>query len=119
LWQTTCFEFFLGVTGDDRYWEFNLSPSGNWNVYRFTGYRRGMENETAFSSLPFTTQAQPKLYQLQISIDLSQIIPPEEPLDLSITAVIEDKEARISYWALSHRSTQADFHQRDSFILDL
>ena len=53
LWEETCFEFFLGVKDSPRYWEFNLSPAGHWNVYRFAGYRQGMEEETAFTALPF------------------------------------------------------------------
>ena len=45
LWKATCFEFFLGVKGEARYWEFNLSPGGDWNVYGFAGYRQGMAEE--------------------------------------------------------------------------
>jgi hypothetical protein len=117
LWQTTCFEFFLGIAEDDRYWEFNLSPSGDWNIYRFDGYRQGMKEETAFAILPFSSQIQPNLYGLSLKIDLAAIIAPKTPLDIAITAVIEDKNAIISYWALSHRSSEADFHQRDSFTI--
>ena len=39
LWEETCFECFIGVKGFEYYWEFNLSPSGHWNVYRFESYR--------------------------------------------------------------------------------
>ena len=52
LWQTTCFEFFLGLTDQSDYWEFNLSPSGHWNCYRFSDYRQGMVTETALNFLP-------------------------------------------------------------------
>src|SRR5438045_24619 len=41
LWRTTCFEAFLG-TGDGGYYELNFSPSTEWAVYRFDGYRAGM-----------------------------------------------------------------------------
>ena len=34
LWKNTCLEFFLAVKDSSGYWEFNLSPSGDWNVYR-------------------------------------------------------------------------------------
>ncbi len=54
LWQETCFEFFLGIKNSPVYWEFNLSPAGHWNVYRFDDYRHGMREETAFMSLRFT-----------------------------------------------------------------
>ena len=52
LWQTTCFEFFLGLADRPDYWEFNLSPSGHWNCYRFSDYRQGMTTETALKFLP-------------------------------------------------------------------
>ena len=54
LWQHTCFEAFFGVLGSDDYWEFNLAPSGDWNVYRFAGYRAGQTPETAYGPLPLT-----------------------------------------------------------------
>ena len=59
LWEETCFEFFLGVKDSPGYWEFNLSPAGHWNVYRFAGYRQGMAEETAFASLPFSVRRRP------------------------------------------------------------
>src|SRR4028119_1867556 len=58
LWQETCFEFFLGIKNFERYWEFNLSPAGHWNIYHFDGYRQGMQEEIAFTSLPFSIQNQ-------------------------------------------------------------
>jgi len=58
LWQETCFELFLAVKHSPRYWEFNLSPAGHWNVYRFAAYRQGMQEEKGFPSLPFRVQSQ-------------------------------------------------------------
>ena len=34
LWQSTCLELFIAKPNEPRYWEINLSPSGDWNVYR-------------------------------------------------------------------------------------
>lgn len=53
LWQTTCLELFLARPGANRYWEFNLSPAGHWNVYRLEGYRQGLTLEQAYQQLPF------------------------------------------------------------------
>ncbi|MGD9163077.1 MAG: hypothetical protein PVG39_32025 [Desulfobacteraceae bacterium] len=39
LWEHTRFEIFLAQKGIPDYREFNLSPSGDWSVYSFTGYR--------------------------------------------------------------------------------
>ena len=57
LWKATCFEFFIAPAGQPQYWEFNLSPSGNWNVYRMDAYRQvNMREEEKVTSLPFTFQ---------------------------------------------------------------
>ncbi|HEY9846852.1 MAG TPA: hypothetical protein V6D03_11730 [Candidatus Caenarcaniphilales bacterium] len=56
LWEEMCFEFFLAIKNSLRYWEFNLSPAGHWNIYSFAAYRQGMQEETAFTSLPFDVQ---------------------------------------------------------------
>jgi hypothetical protein len=98
------------------YWEFNLSPSGDWNVYRFSGYRQGMQPETAFSSLPFEFTRETDHLSLKITIDLAQIIQNSQQLELAITMVIEDEDSNISYWALKHSRSDADFHWRDSFV---
>jgi hypothetical protein len=102
LWQATCFEFFLGLTDSSRYWEFNLSPTGNWNIYCFDDYRQGMREETSFTRLPFSTELQSDLYHLNLVVDLAPIIPPQQSLDLAITAVVQEKDQEISYWALTH-----------------
>ncbi|WP_423604253.1 DOMON-like domain-containing protein [Sphingomonas sp. MS122] len=42
LWRRTCFELFLRRRGEEGYFEFNFSPSGEWAAYRFDRYREGM-----------------------------------------------------------------------------
>lgn len=115
LWQTTCFEFFLAVFNSPEYWEFNLAPTGDWNIYRFTKYRRGIREESAFSSLACQVKAD-SLYQIEAQIDLKPIIAGNTPLEIAVTAVIEDINHNLSYWAIIHPGTEADFHRRDSFI---
>ena len=44
LWQHTCVEAFIRAPGAAAYHELNFSPSGDWAVYRFTGYREGMSS---------------------------------------------------------------------------
>lgn len=119
LWEDTCFEFFLGMQNSPGYWEFNLSPSGDWNVYRFDNYRQGMQAETAFSALPFIVQQQGDSLQLTLEFDLDKIIPLEQALEVAITTVIKRRNGEVTYWALIHQGAEADFHRRDSFILEL
>lgn len=118
LWETTCFEFFVGAQSDRAYWEFNLSPSGDWNVYHFEDYRTGMQEETAFSSLPFEVETRSHHTTLMIELDLT-ILQLTPPLEVSVTAVIEQLNHNTTYWAIEHRGTEADFHIRESFGLKL
>ncbi|MBE9006143.1 DOMON-like domain-containing protein [Fortiea sp. LEGE XX443] len=117
LWEDTCFEFFVGIVDSQRYWEFNLSPAGHWNVYRFDGYRQGMQEETAFTNLPFLVEHQANLLALNLSVDLTKIVSSEPAIDVAITTVVKQKSSQISYWALAHKGTEADFHLRDSVLI--
>ncbi|AFY79138.1 MAG: DOMON-like domain-containing protein [Hydrococcus sp. C42_A2020_068] len=119
LWQETCFEFFLGIENSTRYWEFNLSPAGHWNVYCFDDYRQGMQEELAIASLPFSVQRQASALLLTLELDLNECILADRTLDVAVTAVVKSKDEDVTYWALSHRGSQADFHRRDSFIIKL
>jgi hypothetical protein len=119
LWEETCFEFFLGIKDSQRYWEFNLSPAGHWNVYLFHGYRQGMKEEIAFEKLPFIVQNQADILTLALNVDLDKIISPEQAIEVGITTVIKHIDNEVTYWALTHRGVEADFHLRDSFIIDL
>lgn len=119
LWRDTCFEFFLGIKNSPKYWEFNLSPTGDWNVYRFENYRQGMQEETVFSTLPFIIQQQADSLGLTLDLDLDKIIPQEQALEVAITTVIKQTDGEVTYWALTHQGAEADFHRRDSFILEL
>ena len=118
LWQTTCLEFFLGIENSTQYWEFNLAPSKHWNIYRFRDYRQNMTEETAFNSLPFTIQKHPQSLDLSLQLNLNPIISPNQKLTTAISAVIQS-DRKITYWALTHPGSKADFHRRDSFIINL
>jgi hypothetical protein len=119
LWEHTCFEFFLGVPGIPEYWEFNLSPAGDWNVFHLNNYRQGLREELALASLPFETKLQSGSLVLRLELDLRMIIPSPQDLEVSVTSVIEPRTGEISYWAVTHSGEQADFHLRDSFSVSL
>jgi hypothetical protein len=119
LWEETCFEFFLGVKDSPGYWEFNLSPAGHWNVYRFAGYRQGMAEETALTSLPLSVQRRPDSLAISLELDVGRIVAADQPLQVGITAVIKLAGGGLTYWALTHPGPQADFHRRDGFAVEL
>jgi hypothetical protein len=119
LWEETCFEIFLGTNNSDRYWEFNLSPAGHWNVYRFTSYRQGMQEEHAFTSLPVRVLSLPGALRLSLNIDLEKIIPSGHVLEVGISSVVKTADGKTSFWALKHPGPHADFHRREGFLLTL
>jgi hypothetical protein len=119
LWKETCFEFFLGLEESDRYWEFNFTPAGHWNVYSFETYRQGMREEQAFASLPFSVHIHPEALHLVVKLELERITVPDQSLKAGISAVVKSIQGDCTYWALTHPGPQADFHRRDSFIIEL
>ncbi|HEX6270406.1 MAG TPA: DOMON-like domain-containing protein [Anaerolineales bacterium] len=120
LWKATCFELFLAAKDLPKYWEFNMSPTGDWNVYRMDAYRRiGFREETSIQLLPFQVQKDVESLVVNVAIDLNPIIHADQILEIGITAVIQNRHGSETYWALAHPASQADFHLRESFILAL
>lgn len=125
LWKHTCFEAFVSLPDSEGYLEFNFSPSSQWAAYRFEDYRQGMQ--------PLVLTPAPRVIcrrregELDIDVDLNLSGIPElaeavangRELRLAASAVIEDDQGRISYWALAHPSGKPDFHHRDGFALVL
>ncbi|MBI5058106.1 MAG: DOMON-like domain-containing protein [Nitrospirae bacterium] len=119
LWKETCFELFLGLKNSGQYWEFNLSPACHWNVYRFKDYRQDMQDEPAFVSLLFNVRKQVDGLSLSLEIDLNKIVHADQVLDAGVSAVIKSIDGGVTYWALTHPGSQADFHRRESFVIEL
>jgi hypothetical protein len=119
LWEATCFELFLGTEDSEEYWELNLSPSGHWNVYRFTRYREGMREETAIPSLPFDVRRDSEALALTAEFGIGRIVPAGRALAAAVAAVIETTDGGKSHWAPAHPSSQPDFHRRDGIALIL
>lgn len=120
LWKATCFEFFVAIQDQPRYWEFNMSPSGNWNVYAMDAYRQvNMREELAFTQLPFEFKKTKAEILLDISVDLNPIIQPDTILQIGVTTIIQTNDGNETYWALAHPGPHADFHLRDSFSIRL
>jgi len=117
LWGDTCFEIFLARREFENYWEFNLSPSGDWNVFRFDSYREGMREEKAFSLLPIRVDDDGGCHAISVDIDLGKIVPADAQLEAGLSVVIKNPEGKLSYWSLSHSGPRPDFHRRDGFLI--
>jgi hypothetical protein len=114
LWKTTCCELFLAALGSDAYFEFNYSPSSQWAAYRFDSYRAG-GCDLPLSVAPHVDRESACL--VEVRQNLSDF--PPGPLQMSLTAVIEETDGTKSYWALAHAPGPPDFHNRATFIATL
>ncbi len=117
LWEHTCFEFFFGIPGEKRYWEVNLSPSGDWNCYGLTDYREGLMAEEKVRGVPFSVMRAEQKLQLEVAFDLGGLV--TGAVELSVTAVVERFDGVVGYWAIEHAGLEADFHRRDSFVVKI
>lgn len=120
LWRRTCFEAFIRAPGGEAYWEFNFSPSGQWAAYGFADYRRGGGDIEAVGPLRLDVQVDRDRLALRVTVDMSGVERlPDGPWRMGLSAVIEDAEGVISYWALAHPPGKPDFHHPDCFAAEL
>ena len=103
LWRTTCFELFVSGEGA-AYREYNFSPSGAWAAYDFTGYREGM----APAEADVLIRVERDDHRFILLADIRADLPPFAPIGL--TAVIEETDGAIRYWATSFEPGKPDFH---------
>jgi hypothetical protein len=114
LWQHTCCEMFVARKGSPAYHEFNFSPSGEWNAYRFAGYRSGRA-PLATRQPQITVHKSSERLELGATVDCDV----KGIAVIGVSAVIEHRDGSLSYWALKHPSAKPDFHHPDAFALEL
>ena len=121
LWQQTCFEVFIAEKGQQSYWEFNFSPSGEWAAYAFKSYRDGgpIEDDGLHPEIVVRSAANNFELEAFVRLDRFLSITPQAELRLGLSAVVEENNGTISYWALKHPPGKPDFHHPDSFALEL
>jgi predicted GIY-YIG superfamily endonuclease len=114
LWRHTCFEAFIAAE-NGSYIECNFAPSGDWQVYRFEGHRSGLSRPEVQAPL-ISCKRDRFALELRATVEL-----PGLPIQarLNLTAVVEERSGRRSYWALAHPDGEPDFHHPDCFVLDL
>lgn len=117
LWRHTCFEVFIMKGEGPEYSEFNFSPSGEWALYAFRDYRDVgvLEHELDPGIVVRRT-----LDRLELEVEICRdFLPQNGPLRLGLSAVVEDIDGVLSYWALRHPPGKPDFHHPDTFILQM
>ncbi|WP_372657568.1 DOMON-like domain-containing protein [Hydrogenophaga sp.] len=121
LWQHTCLEAFVSTVGETAYREFNFSPSGQWAAYRFSGERLRDAAAEATGTLPsLQVRCRSDAHKLWLAVELPASALPlnsATALQIGLSAVLEDQQGQLSYWALQHPTAGPDFHHRSGFSL--
>jgi hypothetical protein len=111
LWKHTCFEAFVSGEATGPYRELNFSPSSEWALYSFDDYRKGMAAPPC-DAPSINVQHGAERLTLEVSADSGLTAVRR----LALSAVIEDGDGRLSYWALRHPAGKPDFHHPESFV---
>lgn len=117
LWRHTCLEAFVKPAGGEAYWEFNLAPSLDWQVYAFDFYRRGRQ-PVAIEPPAVASRHGKRGWEMAVRWPLAGLVP-AGLWRLALAAVIEEVDGAVSYWALRHAPGKPDFHHPDAFALEL
>jgi hypothetical protein len=121
LWRHTCFEVFVALPDSDAYVELNFSPSTEWAMYGFVAYRRGMTPLDVKRPPRVAVRPTSRGLVLEAVTYLAELPMPQpgSPLRAGAAAVVEEKDGRLTYWALTHPSALPDFHHRLGFVLQV
>lgn len=86
-------------------------------LYRFADYRQGMTVAEETGMPAITVQTNPHRYQLQGGVFTRPSVGTAARVQwrLSLSAVIAERNRRLSYWALAHPPGKPDFHHPDGF----
>lgn len=114
LWKQTCFEVFLRLKNQKRYFEINLSTTKAWNIYEFQNYR-DPQPPVEYKNVK---KVEINLLENELTanillshIDLSQI-------EVALCAVLLLKDGRTTYWSTVHADVKPNFHHADSFTIE-
>lgn len=119
LWESTCLECFFSRPDQAGYWEVNISPAGDWNVYGFSDYRQGMHEETAIDGVTVTVNDTVDTIAVTVALPTAGLFTGEAPLKAGLCVVLEEHSGRQSFWALAHPLGRPDFHHRCGLMLSL
>ncbi len=117
LWRHTCMELFAAPVGN-TYREFNFSPSGEYAIYNFSGYRAGMHPVTPPVAPHIHVAADEAGWAVEIRVPEGLLICPDGTVQLmGIAAVLEDAQGSLSFWAAQHAPEKPDFHHRAGLVI--
>ena len=122
LWEHTCFEVFLMVNDGPEYVEFNFAPSCEWAMYQFSRLRERAAKQEGPPTPPSIEIIRGRdRFELRAQIDVAALLRPAAGarVRLGLSAIVEEVSGDYSFWALRHPAAKPDFHNSESFVLEL
>tara|TARA_R110002072_G_scaffold113986_3_gene243868 strand:- start:21025 stop:21558 length:534 start_codon:yes stop_codon:yes gene_type:complete len=110
LWESTCFECFIGLSSADRYLECNLSSAGHWQAYEFEGYRTIAHTSKDFRVSGDYRRQTPDNNIVRCSVDINHPDFVTEDWHISPAVILKEIDGPLQYFAASHPDNKPDFH---------
>ena len=117
LWKNTCFELFLSNKNISEYLEFNWSPNGQCNTYKFNDYREKANQDIYERSdfivkkennnIIFESKILLNKYNPYIYLDINNLL-------MGMSVIIETNT--LDYWSNQHLHNRPDFHNKNSYL---
>lgn len=118
LWESTCFELFMADEGNTHYFEFNIAPTGDWNIFEFLTYRQDPKTiKDVFS--PSIDRQIISNHNIKYAIGIPLFNEVKFFKKIGISAVIKNLQGDLSYFSLTHPRDIPDFHDPRGFEIFL
>lgn len=111
LWQSTCFELFMAYK--ETYIEWNISPTGAYACYLFSGSRHQVGEMHNAGPQDFKCVVGKSII-VSFRLKLPSWLITNSPIEYQIGGVVKT-EQDIAYFAIAHSNNTPDFHNRTSF----
>ena len=114
LWLDSCFELFISHPHKNEYWEINISPSTEWNIYHFTSYKEDMR----VSNIISTPTIKSYRYEHEYKLSFETIIQKEnfdKLLLINLCVILLDKKGVRNFYSMDRREGSPNFHDRACF----
>lgn len=117
LWKHSCFEAFICWPNHQKYWELNVSPCGDWNLYSLEKYRKGMRTQSINNSPRINVHRSSMACHCNVLLELDPWCPDKfNAPKLGLAVVLEESNRALSYWAILHNKDSPDFHDKSCFL---
>jgi hypothetical protein len=78
-----------------------------------------MADADIVTSPAITTTTMKKMYSLRAEVDLTGLVSESSVIDIGVSCIVENRNGKLGYWALSHPKETPDFHDPRSFLIRL